>query len=98
MAKGLLERHFENGQIAWRVRKSFLKGLSLREPARVVDKINILTARASCDQTVSKDERFCRHGLFTLFRFASPDFRAEESERLGRPDFVLERGGQTWIL
>jgi hypothetical protein len=100
MARRLLESYFKSAGEAQKVRNAVRTALSNRDYKDLIKQINLILKSIphSFYGKKSHDEAFYCHFLYTAFYCLDLDPRAEKASHLGRADFIITYGGQTWVI
>jgi hypothetical protein len=106
LARVILENYCETDDRAPILCPSIMKALLERNPTFLIDELNKLFATIPHEyyeqkwhiDPIGRDEGFYCAQIFLLFYSLNLNFHSEKHERLGRADFVVHAGTQTWVI
>jgi hypothetical protein len=99
MARRLISSYFNSFSAASAIFERVTKALADKDPVAFVVEFNMLLARVPFDyHQVKRDECYYCAQMFTLFYAMGLNFSAEQHGRLGRSDFAVTHGSQSWII
>jgi hypothetical protein len=96
----LLRRYFTSSILSTKIRQNVKDALISRDCISLIHQLNRLLIKIPYDYygKTSRDEAFYCGLLFTLFYTIALELRAQEHGHLGRSDFVIKYGNQTWVI
>jgi hypothetical protein len=99
LSRGLLFTYFNTASEADKISAGARKAASSRNPAALVDELNLLLPRIPYeDYENALGEPACRRAFFVLFDAAGMEPRAEAHGSLGRSGLAIALDGQAWAI